>query len=168
MRYFANLGGRQRTIDVESLGGAQFRIAVDGKEPMLVDAERLEGHVINMLANDRSYEVDLEEDGDALNMIVEDELFRLELVDERQLRLQAAGGKSGQEGASVIKAPMPGKIVKVLVSVGQEVAQGQGIVVVEAMKMENELKAPKAGKVASILVTEGQVVDGRAQLATIE
>ncbi|HEY2744162.1 MAG TPA: biotin/lipoyl-containing protein, partial [Polyangia bacterium] len=70
--------------------------------------------------------------------------------------------------ASSIQSPMPGKIVKVLVAVGDEVKSGQGVVVVEAMKMENELKSPKDGKVKAVAVKEGQPVEAGQTLVTLE
>ncbi|HVV46038.1 MAG TPA: biotin/lipoyl-containing protein, partial [Bryobacteraceae bacterium] len=71
-------------------------------------------------------------------------------------------------GRASIAAAMPGKIVRILVSVGDEVAAGQGILVVEAMKMQNELKAPKDGRVTAIEVRENDSVNAGAVLATIE
>ncbi|HEY5675844.1 MAG TPA: biotin/lipoyl-containing protein, partial [Myxococcales bacterium] len=70
-------------------------------------------------------------------------------------------------GKQVISAPMPGKVVKVLVKVGDEVKDGQGLVVVEAMKMENELKSPKAGKVTELHAVEGAAVESGAKLAVV-
>jgi biotin carboxyl carrier protein len=168
MRYYATIGGRQRTVDVESLGGSRFRLSIDGGEPREVDAERVEGHVVNALVDGRSYDIDLEEDGDALNVLVEDDLFRVEVLDDRRLRLQQAKGRFSVAGPQVVKAPMPGKIVKVLVAVGDTVAENQALVVIEAMKMENELRAPKAGVVSKVLVKEGQTVEGRTELVSID
>jgi pyruvate carboxylase subunit B len=71
-------------------------------------------------------------------------------------------------GPASVQSPMPGKVVKVLVAVGDEVKAGQGVVVVEAMKMENELKAPKDGKVKAISVKEGQPVEAGQTLATLD
>ena len=70
--------------------------------------------------------------------------------------------------ASAVLSPMPGKVVKVLVAVGDEVKSGQGVVVVEAMKMENELKSPKDGKVKAVAVKEGQPVEAGQSLVTLE
>ncbi len=168
MRYFATLHGRERTVDVERLGGSQFRVSLDGGEPRLVDAERLDGHVVHLLVDGRSHEVDLEEDEGALALLVEDELFHLEIVDERKKRLFAARGGSPAEGRVVVKAPMPGKVVKLLVAPGAEVAVQQPLVVIEAMKMENELRSPRAGKVTGVFVKEGQTVEGKAELVSVE
>lgn len=98
------------------------------------------------------------------------------LVDGRQLEVAlrpasasgAAGRRSRSEGPMRITAPMPGKIVKVLVDRGEEVAQGAGLVVMEAMKMENELRAPRSGIVRELGVREGQAVETGALLALLE
>lgn len=168
MRYYATIGGETREVEIESLGGSRYRVAIDGGEAREFDAERLEPQSIHLLVEGRSYDVDLEEENEALNLLVEDELFRVEVLDERRMRLRQAKGKFAVAGPQVVVAPMPGKVVKLLVSPGDAVEEGQGVVVVEAMKMENELRSPKAGKVAEVFVSEGQTVEGRTQLVSIE
>ena len=168
MRYFATLNGKERTIDLEHLGGTQFRIVIDGGTPAIVDGARVEGSVIHMLRGTESHDVDVEEDGDALNLLVGDDVVNLELVDERKKRLKSAKSAGGSEGKALVRAPMPGKVVKVLVEAGAEVAEGAGLIIIEAMKMENELRSPRAGKVTGIFVKEGQTVEGKTELVTIE
>jgi biotin carboxyl carrier protein len=80
----------------------------------------------------------------------------------------AAGTNGGGAGPATVASPMPGKVVVVLVGEGDEVEEGQGLVVVEAMKMENELRSPKTGKVARIAVEEGQTVEAGAPLVVVE
>ena len=99
-----------------------------------------------------------------VNVLVGETVYPLEILDERKLRLRRAAGKFTSEGPQRIDAPMPGKVTRVLVKVGDEVQEGQGLLVVEAMKMENELKAPQAGTVRELTVAEGQNVDSGAQL----
>jgi biotin carboxyl carrier protein len=89
-----------------------------------------------------------------------------EIDDPRQWKRSAHAADA--HGQAVIKAVMPGKIVRVLVAVGDEVAAGQGVIVVEAMKMQNELKAPRDGRVAAIEVKEHDSVNAGARLLTIE
>ncbi len=168
MRYFATLNGQERTIDLEHVGGTQFRIALDGGTPVEIDAERVEGSVVHLLRGTESHDVDVEEDGDALNLLVGDDIVTVELLDERKKRLKSAKSGGGSEGKALLRAPMPGKVVKVLVEVGQEITDGAGLVIIEAMKMENELRAPRAGKVTNIFVKEGQTVEGKAELVTVE
>jgi biotin carboxyl carrier protein len=89
------------------------------------------------------------------------------LRDRKHLR-GSAGGGAGATGKANLTSPMPGKVVRVLVSAGDEVAANQGVLIVEAMKMQNEVLSPKAGKVAEIRVIEGQTVNAGETLAVIE
>jgi biotin carboxyl carrier protein len=92
--------------------------------------------------------------------------FRFEIDDPREWK--RSGHAAGASGQVSITASMPGKVIRVLVVVGDEVSEGQGIVVVEAMKMQNELKAPRAGRVTSVEVKANDSVIAGAVLASIE
>ena len=120
------------------------------------------GGVFSVLHEGRSYEVRVL----AGEVIVNGLAMPYEIEDPRAWKGSAGAG--GAKGAVTLKAPMPGKIVKVLVAVGGEVAAGQGIVLMEAMKMQNELKSPKAGRVASVAVQSGDSVAAGAVLAVVE
>jgi biotin carboxyl carrier protein len=115
-----------------------------------------------LTAEGRSYEVRVSAD----EITIGPYRFKYEIDDPRQWK--RSGGGAGAQGSASIVAPMPGKAIRVLVSVGDEVAEGQGIVVVEAMKMQNEMKTPRAGRVASILVKGNDSVNAGAVLAVIE
>ena len=167
MRYYITLGGRERTVDLEPLGGSRYSVAIDGGEPRDVDAARLEGSVVNMVVGHASWDVDFEEDGEALNVLVDEEVMRVEVLDDRRKRLKAARGGGAAEGTFLLRAPMPGKVVKVLVKPGDAVEAGAGLVIIEAMKMENELRAPRAGTVSAVHVAEGTTVEGKAELLTV-
>jgi biotin carboxyl carrier protein len=82
--------------------------------------------------------------------------------------MRRAAGSGGVAGSPDVRAAMPGKVVAVLVEVGATVERGQGLLVIEAMKMENEIAAPRAGRVASIRVKPGQAVEAGEVLAVIE
>jgi biotin carboxyl carrier protein len=92
----------------------------------------------------------------------------VEALDERSRAIREMGGDAAVEGTKTVTAPMPGLIVRIHVEVGQAVEAGQGLIVVEAMKMENEMKAPVAGTVARIDVSPGQVVEKGAVLVILE
>ncbi len=95
--------------------------------------------------------------------------FEVEALDERTKAIRdLAGVSAGPAGPAPLKAPMPGLIVRVNVQVGDQVQAGQGIVVMEAMKMENELRATAAGKVKSIVVQPGKAVEKGALLVELE
>jgi biotin carboxyl carrier protein len=112
--------------------------------------------------------VELDEKGDDVLVGVHSHVTRVDVANERQLRLRAGAASFRAEGKQLITAPMPGKVVKLLVKVGDGVKEGQGLVVVEAMKMENELKSPKAGQVTELYTQEGCTVEHNAKLLAVE
>ena len=111
--------------------------------------------------------MEVEEKGADGGVLRLSQLTRFDVSDERKRRLRAATAGVTVEGKQTITAPMPGKIVKVLVKEGEAVEAGRGVLVMEAMKMENELKASKAGTVQEIKVKEGQAVEMGALLLVI-
>lgn len=154
-------------IEVEALGGGRYAVTLDGRR-LEVDSLVLPHKAVSLLIDDDSYNIDFEERGDEVRVLVRGETFRFDVADERTLRLRAIGGGFEAQGTQVVTAPMPGKVVSVSVAVGDEVQEGQGLVVVEAMKMENELRAPRAGKVTEVHVKAGATVDNGAKLVVIE
>jgi biotin carboxyl carrier protein len=141
----------------------RFRIG-DGPE-LAADVEMPEPGVYSILLDGRSYEARVEETPSALVVVLDGHRFEIEVRDPRRLVRKGAG--AGTDGVQTIAAPMPGKMVRVLVAVGDEVAAGQGLMVVEAMKMQNEMKSPRAGKVLSLSAREGATVTAGEILATI-
>lgn len=113
----------------------------------------------------RSIEVHVEARGQALWITSGGREFIATVTDPRRYRKGA--GSILAEGRQQVTAPMPGKVIRVLVKAGDQVAAGQGIVVVEAMKMQNEVKSPKAGTVEKLLVAEGQPVNAGDALAVV-
>jgi glutaconyl-CoA/methylmalonyl-CoA decarboxylase subunit gamma len=158
----AQVGSRAIEIDVER-EGALFRVAVDG-ETHVVDARKLEGDFYSLLTSGRSYEVTVEYRADAYHV--------RHGAAEQIVRLTDPGRKAREaaqaSGPERILTLMPGKVVRVLVAPGEAVEPGQGVAVVEAMKMENEIATTRAGKVQSVEVRPGQSVEGGTVLAVIE
>jgi biotin carboxyl carrier protein len=101
------------------------------------------------------------------NVIVGQERFSVSVRDPRSFRSRRRSGAS-EQGVMKIKAPMPGKVVRILAPAGSQVEIGQSVVVIEAMKMQNELKAPKTGVVKKISVAEGAAVEAGQALAEVE
>ncbi len=139
-----------------------IRINGEATEPANGSVVEVEKGVYSILVDGASHEVRME----AGHVAVGSRRFEYDVVDPRQWKRSddAAGG----HGRAAILAPMPGKVVRILVAAGDEVEAGQGIVVVEAMKMQNEMKAPRAGRVAAIQVRENDSVVAGAVLAVIE
>jgi biotin carboxyl carrier protein len=169
MRYYTKLRGQKEPlpVDIDVLGEGRFALTLDGKRHEL-DALALEHGAVSMLIDGESYSVEFEEVGDEVAVLVKGQISRVDVADERRLRMRAAAAGFSVEGKQVVTAPMPGKVVKVLVKVGDEVKEGQGLVVVEAMKMENELKSPKAGKITELFAKEGSTVENNAKLVVVE
>jgi biotin carboxyl carrier protein len=129
--------------------------------------EMPEPGVYSILMDGRSYDARVEETpAGGMVVVVDGFRFEIEVTDPRRW-LRKSGSRRG-EGLQSLTAPMPGKVVRVLARAGEPVEAGQGIVVVEAMKMQNEIKAPRAGKLLSVSVKEGATVAAGEVLATLE
>jgi biotin carboxyl carrier protein len=166
MRYTAILEGEEKIVEITPRENG-YRVTI-GDRQLEVDAIHLQGFALSLIVGTRSYRCDIEPGKDGrLTVLVNESVHSLEILDERKLRLRRASGKFSLEGPQRVDAPMPGKVTRVLVKAGDEVQEGQGLVVVEAMKMENELKSPKAGKVAELHAVEGAAVESGAKLVVI-
>jgi biotin carboxyl carrier protein len=130
---------------------------------MQVNVQTMEPGVLSLIVDGRQYRCML--DGDAV--IIGGQRFEFQIEDPRSLRGRRGAGE-GAAGPRPVKAPMPGRVVRVLVSEGDEVAEHQGVVVIEAMKMQNELKSPKAGRVARVAVAVDGTVGSGDVLVVIE
>jgi biotin carboxyl carrier protein len=141
-----------------------------------VDAQTMPSEIISAIIGHKSYDIDLDDKDQSndpldgrLAVRVRGRVVRLEMLEHRRKKMKdAAIAHFAHSGTAPIKSPMPGKILRYLVEEGQQVTSGQGLVVVEAMKMENELQSPKDGVVKSISSAPGTAVDGGTILLIIE
>ena len=166
-RWVGTVAGRERTIEVVAQGGNVWKVRVDGGPERFVDALPLGNGAMHLVDGAGSFDIRTEVDGDVVTASIGDASLSVELVDERRRKLALTRGAHAATGPVVMKSPMPGKVVKILVAVGAEVTEGQGVMVLEAMKMENELRAPRAGTVKELFVAEGSTVEGKAVLLSI-
>jgi biotin carboxyl carrier protein len=167
MNYVATIGERDVKVSVEELGGSNYKVTIDGVE-RVVDAQLITGNLWSVLYGNGSFEVDVTRlPAEEYEVLIKGDCHKFTLMNEQRRVMLRAGGK-GSAGKAMLTSPMPGKVVKLLVEEGQEVAAGQGVIVVEAMKMENELKSALPGKVKEIFVEEGQVVESGAKLLLVE
>jgi len=136
-----------------------------------IDILELESGCYSILLDGRSVEVRLDEakspdpEAHAYNAMLYDGAYQFALVDPRRALLSGDGGAGG--GGGVLLSPMPGKIVKLLVKAGDQVQEGQTLLVMEAMKMQNELKTSTTGTVTTVHVLEGATVETGATLVTV-
>lgn len=168
-RFTATVGTANHTVTVEERAEQILFAEIDGKRRDVaifpLDSGRYlvkEGETVRVLSvtqlPDGAWSVLQPESVTTVNLATEEECARSALKN-----IQSAGN-----GSNAVRAPMPGKVVKCLVAVGQDVDVGQSVVVVEAMKMENELKTTLSGKIKRINVTEGASVEAGTELLVVE
>jgi biotin carboxyl carrier protein len=164
MIYDVTIDGKKHRLELNR-AEAGWSCRLDGGE-VEVDAVLVRPDVLSLRIGNLAYEVECERVGDGTYVWVGSNRYPVEVRDPRSLR-----GRSREvddQGPKKLTAPMPGKVVRVLVSAGAEVEAGAGVLVVEAMKMQNEIKSPKKGTIQKILVSEGTAVNAGDVLAIVE
>jgi acetyl/propionyl-CoA carboxylase alpha subunit len=171
MTFDIEINGRARAVSVERAVDGRYRVIVDG-HAHVVDAARIGSFGLSLLldgAGGASREVQVSPGGAPGEMLVRlDGMSVTALVDGRRTGRASADGAAHTRGEQSVVAPMPGRVVRLLVDRGDEVTARQGVVVVEAMKMENELRSPKDGRVKEVAVTPGASVEAGRVLVVIE
>jgi biotin carboxyl carrier protein len=165
MIYDVTIGDKTYRVEL-SRAGSGWKCRLDSQE-FKVDAAPAQNGALSLLVEGKSYEVRQEDSRDLTVIVVGRDRFSVQVRDPRSLRSRR-GRDSGGHGPRKITAPMPGKVVRVLAAVGAEVEAGQAVLVIEAMKMQNELKAPKKGKISKLNVGEGAAVEAGQTLAEVE
>ena len=162
-RFTAVVGDATRAVEVVVLGEGRYQVSVDGTVST-VDGRRTGAAGFSLLIDHALTDVSVVTRGDTYLVDVGGRVHRVQLLDARRARAAATVGAGERE----VRAAMPGKIVAVLVEAGAAVTRGQGLLVIEAMKMENEVTAPRDGTVQEIRVQPGQTVDAGELLAVVE
>ncbi len=152
----------------------RFRVEMEQAMPVngagestTAEACLLRPGVVSVIVNGRSYRCVLDEQAGETAVLLERTRLPYTLNDPRSLRARRARS-GGEDGPRTVKAPMPGRVVRVLAAQGEAVEAQQGLVVIEAMKMQNELKSPKAGSVTELRVTPGDTVAAGDVLAVVQ
>ncbi|MHB8499969.1 MAG: biotin/lipoyl-containing protein [Candidatus Acidiferrales bacterium] len=159
-------GKRLRVVELER-DADRWKITLDG-QPVDADAVEIASNALSLLLEGQSYEVRITQSpGGLLKLQTGLQEFTAEVADPRAWRGRRHGALEA-EGRQQIVAPMPGKVVRLLVKAGDKVEAGQGLLVVEAMKMQNEIRSPKNGVVERLQVKEGQPVNAGEVLAWVE
>lgn len=164
MIFDVTVNGRDYRVELDAHGGGAWACRING-EQVSVDSRPTISGVLSLLIGGESYEV-LANPAQQ-QIAIAGTRYSVEVRDPRSWRSRRARA-GADEGAKKIVAPMPGKVVRVIATNGTEVEHGAGVVVIEAMKMQNELKSPKKGKVTKVLAAEGAAVNAGDVLAVIE
>jgi biotin carboxyl carrier protein len=160
------IDGTMHRVELTRGPHAQLACRLDGCE-VKVDAVEAGRDILSIVIEGRAWEVKRERSNRDLQLMIAGERYAAEVRDPRSLRARKAAGP-GLKGPKKLVSPMPGKVVRVLVAPGAEVEAGSGVIVIEAMKMQNEIKSPKKGIVRKILTVEGATVNAGEALAIVE
>ncbi|NNL87073.1 MAG: biotin/lipoyl-binding protein [Myxococcales bacterium] len=166
MIYEVSEGKESTRVELHETGENHYEVKIDG-ETLHVDVTKSARTIYSVIEDGRQYEAMVDERrGDRLDISLGGRMFHLDVVDERT-RLLAEAGSSAPTGPQTVAADMPGKIVKIEAAVGQTVSEGEVILIIEAMKMENPIASPIDGVVKELGAAEGDAVDGGAMLFTV-
>lgn len=168
MTFEIEINGRPRTVAVEKSAGGTYRVSLDG-ETHEIDAARVGTWGLSLLHRETGLSRDVQvtpASAGGLLVSIDGRTIAATVNGRRSRRGGADAGAA--DGEQTITAPMPGRVVRVLVAPGDDVAARQGVVVVEAMKMENELRSPKAGRVREVNVAPGDSVEAGRVLLVVE
>jgi len=163
MTVWVELEGKELRVEFPSSTFGEIAVYAVESRPIVANAQMLQPGVMSLVVEGRQYRCVL--DGDAV--LIDGKRFVFGLNDPRSLQGRRTAG-SGAAGPRAVKAPMPGRVVRRLVAVGDEVVEQQSVIVIEAMKMQNELKSPKAGKVVRVAVGVGETVGVGDVLVVVE
>ena len=164
MTYDVTIDGKSYRLELARAEGG-WACRLDGR-PVEVDAVLARPDVLSLRIGNQAFEIKCERVAGDLHLWVGSRRFAAEIRDPRSLRGRVRS--VDDQGPKKLTAPMPGKVVRILVTEGAEVDAGTGVLVVEAMKMQNELKSPKKGTIQKILVSEGAAVNAGDVLAIVE
>ncbi len=161
MKYILKLGDEKFRVNIEEENGRA--VVESGDFSAKVDFARLDPALVSVVCDKHgSFTAGVVKKGKKVQVFHEGTLYEFESVSERELPADSG------EGGLHISSPMPGRVVKILKSEGDSVESGEGVIVVEAMKMESELKTSMAGKIKEIRVSEGDAIDGGVVLVVLE
>lgn len=165
MNFEATIAGQKKLINVREEDG-HYVVSIDDGKPIHADLIKVSGG-FNLIIQSRSYLVSLASTNSHYDVQIDGKFFQIELISDLKKAQKKLRGEE-LSGSSDVVAKMPGKIVKVLIKVGDEVHDGQSVIIMEAMKMENELKALSKGKIKTIRVKEGDSVEAGTLLVEME
>ena len=167
MKYLANVG--ENTYHI-SLDDQDTRIDLDiNGEPLQIDLVPINGdHTYSLLINGRSYVATMMDMDESYQVMIDGRVYAVDVEEEELARLRSQVKRKHHTGCEQIKAPMPGRILDIEVAVGDTVESGQGVAIIEAMKMENELRALAGGVVKEIRTRVGDAVNKNDILVVLE
>jgi pyruvate carboxylase subunit B len=166
MKYYVEIAGRQHLVELVERQG-RLTATVDGQAVGLSYEDIDDQGQLLVLSRGRSYGVSIEGDQNQIGITIAGHLYDVHIEDERE-RAAHAAERSRAKAGGLVRAIMPGVVVEVLVAPGATVEAGESLLILEAMKMQNEISAPSAGIVQELHVSKGQAVAAGAKLVTLK
>jgi biotin carboxyl carrier protein len=164
MKYVVSLNGKSHTIFVDAEGQLSFE-----GDPATIDVTPVGEHAYSVILHGQSVRVVARQNGSLYEVLLGSKYLQAEVESERDTLLRKYARPSGREVRRLeVHAPMPALVIRIEANVGDTVSEGKGLLVLEAMKMENELKAPQEGRIKEICVREGQRVEKGEKLLVLE
>jgi len=166
MKLIAFINGKEVAVDIVKKDG-KYDLTIEGKS-FSVDAIWPGVQSLSLLVKEKSFEVGVEKSGNSYTVFFFNDTIQLDIYEARKFKAAQLTSKAGPAGPLKVVAPMPGKIVRLSVAEKSRVQQGDSLLIMEAMKMQNELKAPKSGTVMQVHVKEGEPVSSLQLLMVLE
>lgn len=164
--YYVKIGDKEKKIGILEQSGTVFDVELDGK-PYRVDFVKAENSY-SLIVDGKSYEIDCDIAGNRYDIWIRGNYFPISVLTEAEKRLQLSKKKKGTGGPQIVETEMPGKIVSVKKNKGDTVKKGETVIVLEAMKMQNEILSPKDGTIEEIYVKDAQIVEASEKLFKVK
>lgn len=166
MKYLTILNGKEKELEIIQQDEFFYQVTLDGHNHQL-DARFCSPDLVSILINHRSHDISYSIDRDHVHLSFRNRHFDIEVLNERRLRMRGLGTNLQSSGPEYIKTSIPGKVSKVLVEEGQHVTSGTDIIIIEAMKMENQIRCRNSGTIGNIHVKTGDIVKANVVLVEI-
>uniref|UniRef100_A0A7V0Z687 Biotin/lipoyl-binding protein n=1 Tax=candidate division WOR-3 bacterium TaxID=2052148 RepID=A0A7V0Z687_UNCW3 len=163
MAYIIKIEDKEFKGDITKAGNS-FKVLLDGKE-FQVEFAQFDKDKLTLIIDNKPYQIFLDSD---YTLNINGELYNFEVIDEQVAKVLKSGAEVAHKKEAIVTAPMPGLVIEVEVKEGESVKKGQGLLIIEAMKMQNEFKSPRDGIVKKIMVQKGQTVNSKDTLIIIE
>jgi biotin carboxyl carrier protein len=167
MKFSAFMDGHEHEIDIARVHEHRYEVTING-DVHAVDARPCARDRVSVIIDDRSYDISYSLDSERIELQFWNQHFTLEVLDERRLRMRRVRSQLDLSGPEIVRTSMPGKVVQLLVEPGSLVEAGSGVIIIEAMKMENEIRCRQGGVVKAVHVEAGQAVESDVVLIEIE
>ena len=163
--YFANLYNTGHIVDTNNRSGSLYDVTLDGRSYLVDFCETKSSY--SLIIDGQSYEISYDRTDTGCNIWIKGKLFPVDIMTELQKRIMSSQKNQKAAGDQIIKTEMPGKIVSIMKHKGEKIRKGETVVILEAMKMQNEIASPENGEIIDMYIKEKQLMDASDKLFKI-